>query len=198
MMKENPIIFNGDMVSAILDGRKTQTRRPVKPQPNARIELCSYNGWSTTHNVNGCTCDGQYKSPFGSPGDRLWVRETFLLSTKGKPFYRASTNLPGAKWKPSIHMPRHASRITLEVVSVRVERLREISEEGAIAEGISRGKNKSVWWCDEVYQGVKDKSPISPTAKKAFEDLWDSIYAAKGTGWDANPWVWVVEFKRVG
>jgi len=143
-MKERPILFSAAMVNAILSGRKTQTRRVVKPM--SRKAGGEYTGWVLPEYRTDC--------PYGQPGDRLWVRETFgsmIRNVGGTPHeklaYRADD--PNAvmcyssegmevpiKWKPSIHMPRWASRITLEIVSVRVERLNEISEQDAIAEGI--------------------------------------------------------------
>ena len=181
-MKERPIIFSGPMVRAILDGRKTQTRRAVKPQPL----------WVASPGVPFKTMDadpkGTINCPYGQPGDRLWVREShyMILQTHdggaGAVEYRADycdELASGIRWRPSIHMPRSASRITLEVVSVRVERLDEISEEDAKAEGY---KSQSIM--------------ENPDAGRLwFRDLWESI---NGPGsWAKNPFVWVVEFKRV-
>lgn len=189
------------MVRAILEGRKTQTRRIVKPQPPPmmHIDTCHYNntGFAFWHNGEGantgtCTCK-DLKPPYGVPGDRLWVRETFYADVTQAEFedvlhdgtgiyYRATEIHPHLfRWRPSIHMPRWASRITLEVVSVRVERLNDISEEDAIAEGCPYGVGG--WMVDPA---VGDKQ---------FPTLWESI---NGPGsWDANPWVWVREFKRI-
>ena len=177
--KYKPIIFSAPMVKAILDGRKTQTRRIV-----------------TVKNKNSC--------PYGQPGDRLWVRETWGVGSRPDPLggyegieYRAdefyledSDDLPCLRvtpppdvclldydsgWMPSIHMPRWASRITLEVTGVRVERLQDISSTDAWAEGIAHSP---------------DTNPIHD-----YAELCESI---NGPGaWDKNPWVWVVEFKRV-
>lgn len=173
-MKERPILFSGPMVRAILEGRKTQTRRVVKPQP-AHIA-----GIGTVLNIDTITGKA---CPYGKPGDRLWVRETWdgvrLDGGGALVSYRADGDKPvtdDGRWHPSIHMPRWASRITLEVVSVRVERLQEISEEDAMAEGVALAEN---------YRG--------PVAH--FASLWEQI---NGLGsWNANPWVWVVEFRRV-
>jgi len=175
-MKERPILFSGPMVRAILEGRKTQTRRVVKPQP-AHIP-----GIGTVLNID--TITGR-ACPYGNPGDRLWVREAWAhrrwmlgdASPNPTTVYRADgEDLKGcARWRPSIHMPRWASRIALEVVSVRVERLQDISEEDAKAEGI-----------DWVI-GYRSRIPL-------FSALWERI---NGLGsWNANHWVWVVEFKR--
>lgn len=191
-MKERPIIFQGEMVRAILDGRKTQTRRPIKPQPENGhyIDHCHWNksGWAFWKN-GGCTCVGTH-SPPAFEGDRLWVRETFgedycgdFFSTpkgsgqKAQIVYRADghdMSECGTGWRPSIHMPREASRITLEVTEVRVERVQDISEEDARAEGPL----------------LSDKI-INCTYRDAFMGLWDSIYQ----DWVCNRWVWVVRFK---
>jgi hypothetical protein len=204
--KERPIIFNGDMVRAILDGRKTQTRRPCRDQTPCKYAFEKdmptwpdgelYTGW--TKDIAGLAIKIPTKSPYGEAGDRLWVRETWGLKTgsqndhSSRVSYRAGGDklvywqdgdripekygysLEPDKWRPSIHMPRWASRITLEVVDIRVERIQEI--DGA----------------DCYREGKREPNPV-----EKFHGSWDSIYAAKGTGWDANPWVWVVEFKRL-
>lgn len=192
-MKERPILFSGPMVRAILDGRKTQTRRVVKPQRHAEQ-------WPEC----GCIC------PYGAPGDRLWVRETWgtlacydcyppkVLSLhsfdRGWSESFLATACDGAvkKWRPSIHMPRWASRITLEVTGVRVERLQEISEGDAKAEGaLWRAGDGCAWgWRHDLQNEF-----VHETAKESFAELWDIINGAGS--WEANPWVWVVEFKRL-
>ncbi|MFW2971995.1 hypothetical protein ACN6UB_16180 [Serratia marcescens] len=225
-MKERPVIFNGEMVRAILDGRKTQTRRVMKPQPKPcyrgghwwpsntfktmlHIEEQMQNGQGGWKGLVGDAC------PFGQVGDRLWVRETFAVlgNEDGCPIdwdgnlikgdekqaariYKAScwqepgnyglwsipdrdTQYEGA-WRPSIHMPRWASRITLEITAVRVERLNDISEEDAKAEGVKAGVSPGH---EHMMHQV------------AFSELWQSIYGAES--WSANPWVWVIEFRRV-
>jgi hypothetical protein len=163
-MKERPILFNGEMVRAILAGQKTQTRRiPPKTQQDALF------------------------CPYGHPGDRLWVRERWaadmsfddlpprMLQPRGMPiYYHATTQCMDYKWRPSIHMPRWASRITLEITDIRVERVQDISEEDVQAEGFS------------------DR----PASKNKFRIAWDLLYWKRGLGWDVNPWVWVVTFKR--
>lgn len=184
-VKERPILFSGPMVRAILEGRKTQTRRVKKPQP---IDL------GVIHIV------GQIKCPYGQPGDRLWVRETFCPDWCDEVIYRADDPTGRAardagyshepKWKPSIFMPRWASRIDLEVVGIRAERLQEISEDDALAEGCEPGGGACSGPMDPVeYDGY--------TASDEFAALWDSINAKRGHSWESNPWVWVVEFKRV-
>ena len=194
-MKERPILFSAPMVRAILAGTKTQTRRVVKDRHIGQIDtskLPGPAGWSRP-------------MPYGKPGYRLWVRETWqshhnqngerldgLDDWKKHPrecFYRAdesdpSTRPMSGRWRPSIHMPRWASRITLEVTGVRVERLQEISEADAIAEGVNVHPD---------HHGKPRTSIYSPV--QAYRDLWESI---NGPGsWDLNPWVWVVEFERV-
>lgn len=204
-MKERPILFNGDMVRALLEGRKTQTRRVMKTQPanfdaDGDIALMYEEGSETAKTIG----EKPFVCPYGEPGDRLWVREAHAFVPE--PAYRCSTgiyqqvnpaddyeacvyreNFDRARsfpWRPSIHMPRWASRITLEIVSVRVERLQEISEKDARAEGVNgeqEAADAGLSWHDKP--------------RRAFRLLWQSINGADS--WDANPWVWVVEFKRV-
>jgi hypothetical protein len=174
-IKERPIIFSGEMVRAILDGRKTQTRRIVKPQP-VRENINGIPYFSNGFPIDYRNC------PYGQMGDSLWVRETFGESGLNRIEYKAYPKdgkdfRAVMRWKPSIHMPRWASRITLEIVNVRVERLNDISEEDCLKEGVT-------YWPHE-------KERI----KERFSHLWQSIY---GQGsWGQNPWVWVIEFKRV-
>lgn len=180
-MKERGIIFSGPMVYAIQEDRKTQTRRIVKPQPDGETVMhVNYgHGWSEA-----------LRCPYGVAGDRLWVRETFALESKSyagdKVRYRADGKPTSGAWRPSIHMPRWASRITLEITGVRVERLQEISEADAKAEGvIPTGRRATHKWCNG-----EDVSH-----RRQFADLWDSLHG-KGA-WEQNPWVWVVEFRRL-
>ena len=217
-MKERPILMSGPMVRAILDGRKTQTRRIVKPQPPANVTRVTMvpntasgkatmvwcqdgpidplNGWNyKERHPNGWQC------PYGMLGDRLWVRESwhqrgkfvFALPDSDKRSwlgtreiaYSADAKRPGHDWRsrPSIHMPRWASRITLEITSVRVERLQDISEEDAKAEGAPFELGE----LERLILGAKAKY------RSGFCRLWESI---NGPGsWASNPWVWVVEFK---
>lgn len=217
-MKERPILFSGEMVRAIIEGRKTQTRRIVKPQPvpcyrhNGDVEPAVYesNGswYANDQEANYSSHDTQYKlmNPPFQPGDLLWVRETFLIETSGcyrydaeglspgefpewlqrgsQVHYKSTTDLKSlGLWKPSIHMPRWASRITLKVTSVRVERLNEISHSDIIAEG-TESSQPGYYTCSN---GAKY------TDYQEYEQLWESIY---GEGsWSANPWVWVIEFE---
>ena len=196
------LLLTDGMVRAVLAGLKTKTRRPLKPQPDEGRK-------------------GSFSCPFGQVGDRLWIRETFCLEhqvesdqpppfTDGRPIrwefagmesdpegadsmwlqphYRAtdptpelsyygSEEEPTVRWKSSIHMPRWASRITLEITEIRVERVQEITEEEAISEGFFPDDGVSEVYC--------------------FSEAWDSLYAKKGLGWYANPWVWVLTFRRV-
>ena len=200
-MKERPILFNADMVNAILSGRKTQTRRIVKPTKDRNGSGCHLAPCEIAGEVNG----GDYAlCPYGQPGDRLWVRENFLYLmhgdvTAGDIKYCASIDSrsaagsknPGYWWRkrPSIHMPRWASRITLEIVSVRVERLKQISERDALQEGI--GLVLADNWPDPKAMS----EAVAKSRRAGFKLLWESINGSDS--WDTNPWVWVVEFKRV-
>ena len=203
-MTERGMIFNAEMVRAILDGRKTQTRRVMKPQPANDIERGTFPnaeayGWvsSLKHKYGSATA---HFCPFGAVGDRIWVREAFRVmgcaTDVARLMYKASernsftestrtvpvascTKQPSQKWTPSIHMPRWASRITLEITDVRVERLQAITL-GDI--------------CKEIGCGLYDFRPVT-YGFQVWEELWQSIYGADS--WQANPWVWVIEFKRV-
>ena len=205
-MKERPILFSAPMVRALLAGTKTQTRRIFKPE---RMTWDA-NGRYTTHAMRGgelsITGSGPFKPsswlhycPYGQPGDRLWVRETFAridgqtrpwIETDYQATYTHGDRLGDTlgikkRWTPSIHMPRHASRITLEVTGVRVERLQDIDLADALAEGIS---DTGALILDSA--GNEQGGPIAEYAV-----LWEQI---NGPGsWDANPWVWVISFKKV-
>lgn len=190
-MTERPVLFSAPMVRAILAGTKTQTRRVVKPQPEERLHAI----WKRFPHQSGC--------PYGVPGDRLWVRETWApfefcyeqrpsdLPRGIKIVYLADQKqrLSGDTYRPSIHMPRWASRLTLEVVSVRVERVQEISEADAIAEGIA---------VDECNHVVREPHDINwGGAVAEYGTLWNKINGKRaGCAWEDNPWVWVVEFKN--
>ena len=198
-MKERPILFNGEMVRAILGGRKTQTRRVIKPQPPNGTEKVMFNptSFEPDYGFYFAPHGGKYKCPYGVPGDRLWVRETHAIVPRtayaqsdgvqqvlrpddnhDAAIFKAGWDLsPPGRWKPSIHMPRWASRILLEITDIRVERVQDIRCKDLTAEGIN-----------EPY--------IRPRHRKWLE-LWNSINEKKGFGWDVNPWVWVIEFRRV-
>jgi len=182
-MKERPILFSAPMVRAILAGEKTQTRRIIKPQPDSRgLRLTHI--WEDWHGRS-------IKCPYGDIGDHLWVRETFC-KTEWEAFnYKAEWDnihpelSKHTKWKPSIFMPRIASRITLEIINIRAERLNEIMEEDAQAEGVK--STAKLTPSGDDYIGLY--------ASEHFETLWQSI---NGPGsWDENPWVWVIEFKKI-
>lgn len=183
-MKERPILFSGEMVRAILEGRKTQTRRVVKMPPfdSSDETLGSY----LIAHMDGC--------PYGQVGDRLWVRETWAYCPYRNCFFYRADNFPEDKfkWKPSIHMIRAASRITLEITGIRVERLQDISEEDAIAEGIQK---------NPVQFDTRLNYPAGSSAagwhnpKNSFRSLWRSINGKDS--WELNPCVWVIEFKQI-
>ncbi len=251
--KERGVLFNAEMVRAILDGRKTQTRRVIKPQPFDR-------SWSRhDHQIviesgranRGDEIDGliayskssggewHAKCPLGQPGDRLWVRETWGVvshafnddgfripwtphrpSTRvhelpfgngyysGHVIYRADGGFiwsgdddgdgERTAWHPSIHMPRKTSRIDLLITGVRVERLQDISEEDARAEGVTRIENNygnGPAYCDYLLPDLNDTAEWYAHAKHSFQSLWRSTYGADS--WQLNPWVWVIEFERL-
>ncbi|WP_159196294.1 hypothetical protein [Klebsiella pneumoniae] len=219
-MKERGVIFNGEMVRAILHGRKTQTRRIVKGTDGA-VKFCKewdINGeeifvvLGEKDHTGMNPVLGALSCPFGAVGDRIWVREAFrvhsLATDVATLAYKASErnswteqthrvpvavcNKPATpeKWTPSLHMPRWASRILLEITDVRVERLNAISEEDARAEGIIDGGCLN---CGEP-EPCGCANP-EPDATDVFAYLWQSIYGQES--WNADPWVWVIEFKRV-
>lgn len=210
--KERPLLFTGPMVRAILEGRKTQTRRVLKPQlemvtfieevgPRAAFtgKLCASGFEAVGLSVfNAPGNSGMVNCPYGQPGDRLWVRETFQLNDLigGEPGYplKRIPKKPGGcavfyapdgddgPWRPAIHMPRWASRITLEIVSVSVERLQDISEGDAKAEGVKASKTVE----------MKDGSPCYSLP---YQLLWNQINGCDA--WDKNPWVWCISFRRI-
>lgn len=210
-MKEHPILFSGPMVRAILDGRKTQTRRLMMPAPASAIDEFRFTGidtktekmcWTAMRGghpayafpVGSHSLMADIRCPYGKPGDLLWVRETLDSDRRGWRYAADSVAITMSKtapdypamisWAhhqernycPSIHMPRWASRITLEVTSVRVERVHSLSEEDASAEGML---------------------PFATDGKcrTTFEEVWDQING-KRAPWSSNPWVWVIGFKR--
>ena len=211
-VKERSILFSAPMVRAILGGLKTQTRRVVKGStefkgpynPEYMEAHKDSKGWASI-------------CPYGSPGERLWVRETWSPSTGAVPLARVPNVDPRSEypdirvwyscdndrptwaetnWHPSIHMPRWASRICLEITGVRVERLNEISHHDALQEGL-------IEWSDPprvttLHYGLNRADVWETSAPAAYKRLWSTIHAADGpNGWAANPWVWVVEFRKV-
>lgn len=192
-MKERPILFSGPMVRAILDGSKTQTRRVAKhPLAQAAVRINSYKGQSEFDCILPDGTGGIIQCPYGNPGDRLWVRETWAHERDGTGcpddtgvLYRATDpgwddEGTGLRWRPSIYMPRWASRITLEITAVRVERLQSISEADARAEGVTPNAFEQT---SDNWGGV------------LYRRLWEQI---NGPGsWHANPWVWAITFQRL-
>lgn len=195
------------MVRALLDGSKTQTRRVCKPAIKHSLSYVipvqdpAYPGQRPPHITPGWFGDEegdiQFYSPYGQPGDQLWVRETWARTVVGAGtamvVYREGDNRTdyGGPWKPGIHMFQRDSRITLEITGVRVERLQAISEVDAIAEGCTQNHNGYYWGGPHPVSGLKQMA----TAKSAYQDLWESINSPGS--WNSNPWVWVIEFKRV-
>ncbi len=202
-MTDRPILFSAPMVQAILDGRKTQTRRVFKAR-NGGV-------WPNSNDLPGMqqvlrTC------PYGQPGHRLWVRETWMdlqgtgieIVTGSRERYAYGADTPrgsygddqrkcyGLKWRPSIHMPRAASRITLEITSVRVERLQDISEAEALAEGIQRYAGPLRW---VRYLDAITGDAVHSTARDAFFALWIALNGQPS--FNANPLVWVLQFKHL-
>ncbi|AFU45428.1 hypothetical protein C380_08630 [Acidovorax sp. KKS102] len=208
-MKERPILFSRPMVRALLDGSKTQTRRVVKPQPDTAHDgepywfIGGYRVWGyrPAPAVPLRAGGNPLPCPYGQRGDRLWVRESFahMYRDNAQPEKRApedvaymADNLTPdpyvyGSWKPSIHMPRWASRITLEVTNVRVERLQDISEADAMAEG-SPPSHPSI-------DRISREFGYADFPRSWYAQLWDQINGAGA--WAANPWVWVVEFRRL-
>ncbi len=209
MSEERPILFGGPMIKAILECRKTMTRRVIKPDISSGFDAGhgpedAKAGYPFVEDEYGNFHKATDFCPYGKPGELMWVRETFgpglgdnPTPTLGYVAYRADGEYPARLkdthvWRPSIFMPRWASRITLKITEARVERLQDISEEDAIAEGIT-GPH------DVGYQAFRvpgDSKPRYSSAKSAFADLWDSINAKRGFGWDTNPWLWAIRFER--
>lgn len=188
-----PILFNTDMVRAILDGRKTVTRRAVKPQPIQRI--CYHEATDKWFYCNGMEVGDECKPPYHF-GDILYVRETWAGTSKSGYVYRADKNKNNYSWRPSIHMPREAARIFLRVTDVRVERLQDITAEQILDEGVEvKFLEPRPGYISLAYTEMR----LKPAARKQFSDLWDSTIKKSDCAlynWDANPLVWVIEFER--
>lgn len=204
-MKERPIPFIGPMVRAILDGRKTQTRRVVtvnrgrkKIRPTEPYEF-DHDGVLMVEDECGEThaFADYYPCPYGKPGDRLWVRETWSIPSNeplngrtvptedvryAASSYAVDIQNPANRWRPSIHMPRWASRLLLEITDVRVQRVQDISEADAEAEGVL-----------PVHSNMGDTASYIG----GFYFIWGDINEKRGFGWNANPWVWTITFRRV-
>ena len=183
-----PILFNTEMVRAILDGRKTVTRRVVKPQPESRpTPMKKESCWPGCFAIQGTA---KVIRPPYQPGDTLWVRETWAKSMAGTFMYQADDKaIMVERWRPSIHMPREAARLFLRVTGVRVERLKDIDGHGILKEGIDNGKSNPA-------MGTRWENMQS----MAFAELWNSTLKSADLplyGWAANPWVWVIEFERI-
>ncbi len=183
----------GDMVRATLRDDKTQTRRVVKyiPDLGEPVDWCSLAQEGEREFVNTV---GDYRNwcPHGVAGDRLWVRETWQSHSmrRGEVYYKADDRDIGLTWRPSIFMPRWASRILLEIVSVRVERVAEITEEDATAEGVDLNIGRI---------NAIANNEIEPTnLRDVYRRLWDFLNAKRGFPWASNPFVWVLTFKRLG
>lgn len=210
-MKQRPILFSADMVRAILDGRKTQTRRIIKPQP-----VLYPNGWQYGKGYKN-SCFGSaspatdilypFECQYGNPGDHLWVRETWLFDPlpgfpdEGAYHYRATSKKATAEsfaglWRPSIHMPRAAARIILQITDIRAQRLHDITEADAIAEGLNfTVPNTSPNTYYDNYQTGRWLDPQmlnNPIA--SYRTLWEKINGPES--WAANPWVWAITFKK--
>jgi hypothetical protein len=214
-VKEHPILFSGPMVRAIIEGRKTQTRRVVKPSlglqstwltveginRSPRLEMVYTNpdriyGAQMEHPLGGPL--GFVRCPYGQPGDLLWVRETWgawpsrmggvqvdSLRFRADGEYQNEHN--AWRWRPSIHMPRWASRLTLRITDVRVQRVQDITYNECIYEGLTE------LLTDEQQTDAEHRA----FGKKCFARLWDSINAKRGYSWESNPWVWAISFERV-
>jgi hypothetical protein len=245
---ERSIIFSSEMVRAILDGRKTQTRRVIKPQPNGFTDGIAWiyeDVEIANKDFTITVIKNKYIKRLSCPyeiGMKLWVREKWRIVgwAEGKPllleyfdgvkaeepgdssnydeekycqyfidcsddceraglvpdengYYSCLGNNIPTRWRPSIHMPRWASRLTLEIINVRVERVQDISEEDAIAEGVQKEFEIDLSQFRNLNTNFGDIS----TYKLGFKHLWNSINLERGFGWDSNPWVWVIEFKRI-
>jgi hypothetical protein len=209
---ERPILFSVRMVRAILAGEKTQTRRVIKHPTRGVVKFSSYLGYMLTREgtalLNGPDYpdgrDDEVRCPYGVPGDKLWVRERWKLRPNASGVERQGPDGDGAiyaatwdkagghDWKPSIHMPRWASRITLKVARVRVEPLQNITEDDVKAEGI---RFDGTYWLAGTHP-VKGTLQCWATPQQAFKRAWDEIHGQK-ISWSDNPWVWVVEFRRM-
>lgn len=223
-MKERPILFKGRLVRAILEGRKTVTRRVVKVDDERRFIGADGHGRTWLMNAMDPDADGNVfgdewsyaRCPYGSPGDRLWCKETLRRASWGEADdaityaadgeYAWDVTRPAQwVWKrpvlPSIHCPRGLSRLLLEVVSVRVERLHDITEEDAEREGVDpmfliKLDPDNLDSFARLGSFINGRSDPGSTYRTGFQILWDDINGERGYGWNENPWVWRVEFKR--
>ncbi|TPE43953.1 ASCH domain-containing protein [Pontibacter mangrovi] len=198
-VKERPILFSTEMVQAILEGRKTQTRRILKKDSAEALDRQDKQNQEAMISIASQLC------PYGKPGDRLWVRETLYFDTCGNEWCYQADNSPvttaditsSRKAIPSIHMPKAACRLLLEITNIRVERLKEISQEDAKAEGLRRFAKFGIeeWGGVEPHREVKNHFRWYDKPIEAFKNLWEHINGP--LSWKQNPWVWVLEFKVV-
>lgn len=202
-MADRPILFSAPMVRALLAGTKTQTRRMVKPQPPTEAKDAGVIGsgdpksngiwvWLDDTDIEWCSPIGdEFRCPYGVPGDRLWVKETHALAPDhglyGVRYFATDAVHDLRKRRPSIHMPRWASRLTLTISDVRIQRLKDISEEDAMAEGL-KWVVPGMWSVDSVSVPVVSHDP-----RVAYFQLWDHINGEGAAA--ANPWVWAVSFE---
>jgi hypothetical protein len=249
-MKERPIVLSGRWLRAALDGKKSQTRRVVKPPPSAWIREFGFSALTPDGCISGRgthpyfgPAECKWRSPFGLPGDRLWVRENYCekgddngcvvvgeyhykingvyvaaVDDDGHQQYRKDGK-EASPWRTSRFMPRVASRLTLDVTSVRVERLQAITEIDVAAEGIRSVANDGPWRsvgfesmrasqfhspapdflcsCLAMHPALEDAYPERlPPALCAWREAWDEMHFANGDGWEMNPWVWVIGFEK--
>lgn len=198
-MKEKPILFSTEMFRAILAGNKTQTRRVIKPRYRKNetgLEVSIGNLGRYINIIDEHGCHTRDYSPLYEIGDILWVRETWQENTihnekdkKEIPYlYKADPDgVLLRSWKPSIHMPRKAARLFLEVKSVRVERLQDITGIDVLAEGIDNGRSKSII-TEKCWENMQ---------RESFAEIWNKYYAKRGYSWNSNPWVFVYEFEKM-
>lgn len=213
--KEGRIIFGSQMICALLEGKKFQTRRCIKPQPDWATRQ-----WTSEHITQAWNAGFiPVKCPYATPGMRLRVRETWFLAHKNTwdapkvvhpdgeraAYFRAGWDRIHPRWRPSIHMPRWASRIVLEITDIQVERVQEISDGDVAAEGTPgmiagryqcepcNGRGSNITWP----KGCPHCKGTGNDPQSHFNELWDSINKKRGFGWQTNPFVWVISFKRV-
>ena len=222
MSRDHQLLCNDEQVRALLGGRMTQTRRLVRPQPPEEriVRSCPFSetSWALGDLDGNCMCREKVSCPYGAPGDLLWCRETHWLESDGTPVYRADGEFlegwtsRGLRWHPSIHMPKSVCRLWLRVEDVRVERLQEITEEGAKAEGVhvaqraadpagptlcqhcGQHRSQHVGTARACFGGTGTVYSRL-TYRGGFIHLWDAVNGERAP-WASNPWVWVVSFSR--
>lgn len=198
--KETPLLMCGEMVRAVLDGRKTQTRRVITFRECRKTlhfdDAFLLTSWvlvkDKLHFGESVT-----RCPYGAPGDRLWVKERFGISGNGYFYETDSDGTVHHAWTSSRFMPCKASRITLEITDVRVERVQDIATDDAYAEGVEEDRviehqGRKVMQFKQHQPGVTTISAVA-----AYSSLWDSLNAKRGFSWESNPWCWVISFRRI-